>query len=121
MSTHISKHAKQELLEALHDRYANATKLDKTRILDEFVALAGCHRKHAIRLLLGVEPIRFDAHPFSRQIYSEAVREALIVLWEAADRICGKRLKAILPTLIPTMERHGHLSLDPTVRQLLLT
>ena len=48
------------------------------------------------------------------------MREALIVLWEAADRICGKRLKAILPTLIPTMERHGHLTLDSTVRQLLL-
>jgi hypothetical protein len=31
------------------------------------------------------------------RIYDEAVREALVVLWEAADRICGKRLKAILP------------------------
>jgi len=27
------------------------------------------------------------------------VKEALIVLWEAADRICGKRLKTILPLL----------------------
>ena len=120
MSTHISKHAKQELLEALHERYSNASKIDKTRILDEFVVLAGCHRKHAIRLLTGVAPIRHDAHATSRQIYSEAVRETLVILWEAADRICGKRLKAILPTLIPTMERHGHLRLDPTVRELLL-
>src|SRR5262249_29519913 len=103
MSTHISKHAKQELLEALHERYCNATKIDKTRILDEFVALAGCHRQHAIRLLTGVDPIRHDAHLSSRQIYSEAVREALIVLWEAAARICGKRLKAILPSLISAM------------------
>src|SRR6516165_5312740 len=120
MSTHISKHAKQELLEALHERYRNASKIDKTRILDEFVVLAGCHRKHAIRLLTGVDPIRHDAHATSRQIYSEAVRETLVLLWEAADRICGKRLKAILPTLIPTMERLGHLRLDPTVRELLL-
>ena len=44
-----------------------------------------------------------------------------IVLWEAADRICGKRLKAILPGLIAAMERHGHLALDETVRQHLLT
>ena len=55
-----------------------------------------------------------------RTIYSEAVRQALVVLWEAADRICGKRLKAILPGLISAMERHGHLSLDSKVRQLLL-
>ncbi len=120
MSTHISKLAKQELLEALYELYCNASNFDKTRILDEFVALAGCPRKHAIRLLTGVDPIRHDAHASSRLIYSEAVREAIIVLWEAADRICGKRLKAILPTLIPAMERHGDLTLDPTVRQLLL-
>jgi hypothetical protein len=37
------------------------------------------------------------------------VREALIVLWDASDRICGKRLKAMIPTLLPAMERHGHL------------
>ena len=57
--------------------------------------------------------------PAGRSI-REAVREALVVLWEAADRICGKRLKAILPGLISAMERHGHLALDPNVRQLLL-
>nr|WP_321985974.1 hypothetical protein [uncultured Lichenicoccus sp.] len=28
-------------------------------------------------------------------IYDEAARGALIVLWEASDRVCGKRLKAL--------------------------
>jgi hypothetical protein len=37
-----------------------------------------------------------------------------------ADRICGKRLKALLPILIESMERHGHLRLDPVVRSALL-
>jgi hypothetical protein len=55
-----------------------------------------------------------------RVIYTEAVRQALVILWEAADRICGKRLKAILPGLVGAMERRGHLALDPDVRQLLL-
>ena len=32
-----------------------------------------------------------------RHIYDEAVREAVIVAWEASDRICGKRFKAALP------------------------
>ena len=44
----------------------------------------------------------------------------MIVVWEAADRICGKRLKAALPHLVESMERHGHLDLDPGVRQRLL-
>ncbi|MCY3813575.1 MAG: transposase family protein [Gammaproteobacteria bacterium] len=47
--------------------------------------------------------------------------EGLIVLWEASDRMCGKRLKAVLPTLLPALEQHGQLSLDPAVRERLLT
>ena len=120
MGTKISKQTRRELLEALRERYANASKIENTKILDEFIDIAGCHRKHAIRLLTGVDPVTPDAPRLGRTIYSEAVREALVVLWEAADRICGKRLKAILPGLISAMERHGHLALDPDVRQLLL-
>jgi hypothetical protein len=121
MHVEISKQTKHEVLEALHERYDHATKLEKSKILDEFVAIAHCHRKHAIRLLTGVDPVDHKAPAPARRIYSEAVREALIVLWEAADRICGKRLKAILPDLIAAMERHGHLALDPIIRQHLLT
>jgi hypothetical protein len=32
----------------------------------------------------------------SERLYAEAVKEALTVIWEAADRICGKRLKAVI-------------------------
>ena len=53
-------------------------------------------------------------------LYDEAVREALIVLWEASDRVCGKRLKALAPILVEAMERHGHLQLAPEVRTRLL-
>ena len=42
------------------------------------------------------------------------------MIWEAADRICGKRLKAALPHLVESMERHGHLALDPEVQRRLL-
>jgi hypothetical protein len=48
------------------------------------------------------------------------VREALIVLWEASDRVCGKRLKPLISVLIEAMERHGHLELAPNIRSRLL-
>ena len=48
------------------------------------------------------------------------MREALIVIWEASDRICGKRLRPLLPILVEAMERHGHLQLAPEVRTSLL-
>jgi hypothetical protein len=47
--------------------------------------------------------------------------EALVPLWEASDRLCGKRLQALLPLLLESLERHGHLALDPEVREKLLT
>ena len=53
-------------------------------------------------------------------VYDEAVTEGLVVLWEASDRLCGKRLKALLPILVPGLERHGHLCLDPRVREQLM-
>ncbi len=39
--------------------------------------------------------------------YDADVREALTVLWEASDRICSKRLKPLVPVLLPALERHG--------------
>ena len=45
----------------------------------------------------------------------------MILVWKASDRICGKRLKAALPHLVESKERHGHLDLDPEVRARLLT
>jgi Integrase core domain len=120
MDTKLSKQTRYELLRALRERYQNVPRIDKTKILDELIDIAGCHRKHAIRLLTAVVPALPGVPKTGRRIYSEAVRSALVVLWEAADRICGKRLKAILPGLISAMERHGHLTLEPDVRQLLL-
>ena len=49
------------------------------------------------------------------------VREALTVVWEASDRICGKRLKAALPSMVESLERYGHLDLDPSVRRRLFS
>ena len=47
----VSFATRTEVLEAIRGRYRNASKADKSRMIDEFVALAGCHRKHAVRLL----------------------------------------------------------------------
>jgi hypothetical protein len=30
--------------------------------------------------------------------------------------VCGKRLKALLPILLPALERNGHLNLDEEIR-----
>jgi hypothetical protein len=120
MHNTISRQARAEVLRALRERYQQAAKQEKTKVLDEFVAVAGCHRKHAIRLLTTNGSAGPGAVAGGRKTYDEAVREALIVLWEAADRICGKRLKAVLPSLVAALEEHGHLALDAAVRRRVL-
>ncbi|MFK7861569.1 MAG: hypothetical protein AB8B64_22330 [Granulosicoccus sp.] len=46
--------------------------------------------------------------------------DVLILVWEASDRLCGKGLKALIPSLLEAMERHGYLDLDACVKDKLL-
>ncbi len=81
MSGGISKMAEQELLDTIRDRYRSSSKKDKTRILDEFIAVTGHHRKHGIRLLGQLDYHKDTTHSVrGRRIYDEAVREAVIVI-----------------------------------------
>ncbi|MDQ3666552.1 MAG: hypothetical protein M3410_08225 [Acidobacteriota bacterium] len=114
----MSLETKRELTVAIGERYRAGDRKSKKVILDEFAKVTGYHRKHAIRLLRG-KPVT-ERKSVGKRVYQEAVEESLIVVWEAADRICGKRLKALMPTLVDAMERHGHLKLEETVRGLLL-
>ena len=121
MAQAVNAATRQDLLQAIRERYRGGLKDEKRQILDEFVAVTGYHRKHAIRLLMHAKPCAADAsRPARLPVYDAAVREALIVLWEASDRICGKRLKPLLPMLVSALERHGHLTLESTVRARLL-
>ena len=101
MATRISASARQELVRALRERYGNATRAERIRILDEFVAVSGYHRKHAIRVIRGsIDVVKSRKGNSRPRLYDEAVRQALIVLWEASDRVCGKRLHAMRGLLI---------------------
>ncbi len=116
----ISMVTRDEVLAVLAGRYEGASRQDRGRILDELVALTGHHRKHAARVVRGGTPTARTGPRPGRRLYDDAARQALIVVWEAADRICGKRLKQLLPTLLDAMGRHGHLDLDGTVQDRLL-
>ena len=76
----ISKMAKQELLATIRDRYRESSKKDKGRILDEFVAVTGHHRKHGIQVLRqsgdAEEKVSMTR---GQRIYDEAVRAAVIL------------------------------------------
>lgn len=122
MQAMITLSGRMEITRAAGLRYQAATGATRSRILAEFVALTGYHPKYAIALLN--RPARERECSRGRKrvpLYDEAARQALIVLWEASDRICGKRLKPLLPILVGSLERHGHLKLDGSIRSKVLT
>jgi hypothetical protein len=95
--TAMSMATRKELIEAVGLRYRAASRTGKTNILNEFVELTGFHRKHAIRALGQGVTAPGEALPRQRnRVYDEAVRQSLILLWEAGDRVCGKRLKPLM-------------------------
>ena len=119
MRRQIKLTTRRDLTAAISQRYQAADRNGKKLILDEFVKLTNYHRKHAARLLT-TEERTHHGRQVGHRTYLEAVKEALIVLWETSDRICGKRLKSLLPSLIDSMERHGHLHLQDGLKEQLL-
>lgn len=115
----VSMATRRELVEAVGERYRAAERTSKGKVLDEFVAVTELRRKHVMRILREKAPLQQTARP-ERRIYTEAARNALILLWEASDRLCGKRLKPLIPILIEAMEGHGHLDLEPEIKAKLL-
>lgn len=120
MDTQMTHTARAELANAVRRRYRAATGKSKRKILDEFIATTGYHEKSAIRLLNRPPLVRRPQRRRRPSLYDEATRAVLVVLWEASDRVCGKRLRAVLPILLPALERNGHLKLDDAIRSKVL-
>jgi hypothetical protein len=70
----ISMATRKELLAAIGSRYRAASRSEKERILDEFVATTGYHRKHAIRALRAEAPVASPPAVRNR-LYDEAVKQ----------------------------------------------
>src|SRR6202047_3750579 len=113
MAGRISMGARREVVSAVAERYRSARRTEKGRILDELCATTGWHRKHAVRALRQHEtPNGIQAPRERRRRYGATIKDAVTALWEASDRVCGKRLKVMIPTLLPALEQHGRLKLS---------
>jgi hypothetical protein len=110
--THASVH---EYAAALRRRYQSASKAERGRLLTEFCTTTGYQRKAAIRLLAH-EPPPSRGRPGRPRQYGPEVVAALVTVWEASDRACGKRLAPFLPELVARLEQQGALVVSSAVQ-----
>jgi len=117
----MSLASRRELLAVTAPRYRAAHRQERSRILEEFVASPGYHRKYALTLLnhpMSKAPARQHRQRVRR--YLLAVQRALITCWHIANGICSKRLIPYLPELVAVLERQGELRLEAETKRLLL-
>ena len=115
----MSQHSKRELVERLQPRYLQADRKEKTKILDEFVAVTGLHRKGAIRRLRQQNGAKSERRG-RQKTYTGGVVSALVTIWRICGCICGKRLQPILSDMVDSLERHNELKVDEETKGLLL-
>jgi hypothetical protein len=111
----MSLSEKRVYLEAIRRRYHQATRVNKSKILDEFCAVCGYNRKYAIRALKKRKPKK-RAKPGRKPWYDPAsLLEPLKAIWFATDQMCSKRLKVALKEWLPFYEKEQG-DLDDVVR-----
>jgi hypothetical protein len=99
-------------------RYVKATKIQKTRMLDELVAVTGWTRRHARRAITESLASTPRARPAPRpRIYTEDVIEALTLVWAVLNGPSGKRLAPFMGEIVEVLERTDELHLGPECRE----
>src|SRR5215831_10808549 len=111
-----------EYLRTVYARYRRAAnRRAKQKMLDEFCANTGYHRKHALRLLNGPPPSGARPRPAHLVRWPTYGRELVSVLkatWRAAGYPWSVRLKALIPLWRPWVRKHFQLRAE-VERQLL--
>ena len=105
MARRISMATRVELLKAVGARCRDAVRAERCFIiLDEFAAVTGCHRKHAIRLLAGGgrrRMRRYARRRWSKDLVTAQSRKA-IVAGEGLDLPAGNKFDDVASSHIVT-------------------
>lgn len=130
----LTMRERRALTKGFATRYRRSRKKVKGQLLTEFTEMTGYHRAYAAyllrhhgkrirlghKLVVEGEAKKKKQHRQRAKKYDQRVLEALKVIWEMLDYLCGKRLVAILPEIVPLLERHRELTVDRATRERLL-
>ena len=121
------------LIKSFAPRYRKKGKKVKGEELTEFTQMTGynrCYGAYLLRLqgrcvwlspkVVALGDVGKKAGGQRARKYDQKVVEALKMIWKILDYVCGKRLVAILPEVVPILERHGELKVDANTRERLI-
>lgn len=125
----LSMRSRKELTTRQAGRYRQASRAQKGKILDEFVAASGYNRDYAamllrscgrervqstgggksIRLVTTTRPRKAGGRP---PVYGQPVRRAVEQLWKLFGHLCGKRLVVLMREVLVSVKRHPELRIS---------
>jgi hypothetical protein len=111
---------RRKYLGQMQKRYRQASRQEKSKLLDEMQAVTGQHRKHLTRLMNGSLARQPRRRERGKQ-YGPDVGAAVAVIAASLDWVCAERLQPNLVWMADHLARHGELSLSPEVRSKLGT
>jgi hypothetical protein len=111
--------ARRGVMLAVAERYRSAKRTEKgahprRTVRDDGLASQACDARSPEM------PDGIQAPRERRRRYGATIKDALTALWEASDRVCGKRLNVMIPTLLQALAQHGRLKLGKADRDLVL-
>ena len=102
--------ARNQYMEILRERYLNASKKERGRILDEYCRNTGQDRKYSIKKFrYKVKLKKKGERKPKKEYYDGLVKAALARVWEIFDYPCGQRLEPLLETEIDRLRKLGEL------------
>ena len=107
-------------LDIQYDRYKEANRKEKSRLLAEMIEVTGMNRKTIIRHMRK-RPVRQTRRRQRGCVYGAKVQDAIHLVAEALDYPCAERLKPQLPCMADHLAELGHLSLYPELREQLVS
>lgn len=110
---------KKELISTVKNRYLNADKEGRGKILDEFCQNTEYNRKYATRILqAGYDNNRVKSRgrKSRKKIYDSAVISPVIKIWELLEYPCGQRLKPMLMPMADCLVRCNELKISDDIK-----
>ena len=107
----MSKLSRQEYLTVMRRNYTKAGKKERGEILSDVVDITGYHRTYAAQLLRS-PPLKRQARRTRQRAdtYTRETKQAVIILWRAANGIAAERLHPFMPVLLDKMTACGELA-----------